>query len=37
MRHNNFIDWKEILLVMWEQLPNPLKHEGWFGELTPKN
>jgi hypothetical protein len=30
------VDWKEILLVKWEQLPNPPNQKGWFGELTLK-
>jgi hypothetical protein len=36
MRLLYLINRKEILPVMWERLPNPLKHEGWLWELTLK-
>jgi hypothetical protein len=35
---NSFRSMRLLFLpVIWEQIPNPLKHEGWFGEPTPKN
>jgi hypothetical protein len=37
MRLLFIIDRKGFLPVIWERLSNPLKHEGWFGEPTPKN